>query len=113
MYMSPNSAQEERIEAALNSLEGIVPAIPAPFLYTRVRSRMEEEGVLQGWGRVVVFLSRPAIVFTLALLLLLTNSVVLFNRPESADNVEASVPVVAAEYALQTGIHFDYAAETP
>ena len=41
--MKKNYQIEEEIERTLQSLEGIKPAEPTPFFYTRLQARMEKK----------------------------------------------------------------------
>lgn len=67
----------DRIDAILDSLEGMERAMPAPFLHTRLTARMERERS-GGWSRAMELLSRPAVAIGLSLLFVLLNGTVLF-----------------------------------
>lgn len=72
----------ERIDAILESLEGLERAMPAPFLHTRIIARMDgEKG--GAWSRAVQFLARPAVSISLSMLLILLNAYVLFSGADT------------------------------
>ncbi len=69
---------QRKIEDALGSLDGIQPAEPAPFFYTRLMARIErkEKNVWETWSRVI---SRPAVALSTLVLVLFFNALVLFQ----------------------------------
>ncbi len=70
---------EKRIEAALNSLDGIKRATPGDFFYTRVMARMERyEATL--WDKVVSFIAQPAVAIAVFIAVILTNGLVIYNH---------------------------------
>lgn len=68
----------DRIDAILDSLEGLERASPQPFLHTRLMARMERERS-GAWSRAMELLSRPAVAICLSLLFVLLNGTVLFS----------------------------------
>ncbi len=69
---------QRKIEDALGSLDGIQPAAPSPFFYTRLMARIEkkEKNVWETWSGVV---SRPAVALSTLVLVLFFNALVLFK----------------------------------
>lgn len=97
--MNHNGNIEEKVEAALSSLDGMHRATANPFLYTRIMASLksEEKGL---WEQVVSFVNRPAIALAAVLVILLMNSLVFFD---SGDNTSTTVTpegdqVFAKEY---------------
>jgi len=71
----------ERIDAILESLEGMERAMPAPFLHTRIVARMEQDrGAV--WSRIIQYLSQPAVSISLSMFLILLNAYVLLSGPD-------------------------------
>lgn len=68
----------KRVEEALDSLEGIQRAEPAPYFFTRLKARLEreEKNVFEKIGRI---LARPAVAFTGLCLILALNVFILFR----------------------------------
>ncbi|MBS1509572.1 MAG: hypothetical protein JST86_01930 [Bacteroidetes bacterium] len=79
--MDNNDHTEQWVNGALNSLDGAGRATPKPFLYTRLKARMqnEREG---SWDHVLRFISRPAVALAgLALILAINTLVVTYHYP--------------------------------
>ena len=81
--MNPEDHIEKMAEAALNSLEGAQRATAKPFLYTRLRARMEkrQEG---SWEKAGRFIARPAVALAgLCLVIAINAMVIAYNNPVS------------------------------
>lgn len=90
--MDKNTAIKNKVEAALNSLDGIQSASPGPFFYTRVQAKFHTEDK-NVWNRVSILVARPAIAVTVVCLILLMNILVLVQQKTSsplADQTEQS-----------------------
>jgi len=100
--MQPNPP--DRIDAILDSLEGMERANPAPFLHTRLMARMERERS-GGWSQAMEWLSRPAVAIGLSLLFVLLNGTVLFSdadvTPGTAENAMAVVQDYDVSFAAE------------
>ncbi|MFC4263156.1 hypothetical protein ACFOWM_09720 [Ferruginibacter yonginensis] len=59
-----NKNINEKIEAAMQSLDGITQAAPAPFLLTRLQSAIAQQENPTVWMRIASFLSKPAVAFS-------------------------------------------------
>ena len=81
---------EQRVEEALNSLDGIRQATPAPFLYTRLKLRLEQPGKTV-WENISLFISRPAMAFATICIVLLLNMTVFFMK-DSSETVSSPAP---------------------
>lgn len=111
MSTEPNKIQ--KVEDALNSLEGMQQAKAPAFFYTRLSARMENELEHATGGPVGRLLTRPALSLSVGAFILLMNmaTIVQFWRQENtvaADPV--SQQIVAADYSLDTYPVYD---ETP
>lgn len=73
----------DRIDAILESLEGMERAMPAPFLHTRIVARMQREQS-GGWSKAMYFLARPYVAISMSMLLILLNAYVIFSGTEAA-----------------------------
>lgn len=95
-----NASREDRVEAALNSLEGIRRAEANPYLYTRIMARMEEQK--STWVRLSSFISRPAFAVIVVGFLISINVLVVGFETQDQDNASLTSDqeqVFAAEYA--------------
>jgi len=87
---------EQQVDETLSSLDSIKKAKANPFLFTRVMAslRQEEE---TGWGRVGHLLTRPAFAIAVLFLVILMNSIVFIQQPESSSITDED-QVFATEY---------------
>ena len=93
----------QRLERILDSLEGIRKADPPPFLYTRIKARMEKRSP-PTWERISGVLSRPWVATCLAVILIAVNAYIVFN----ARNVVTEQPTDDHLFASNT----EYATHT-
>jgi uncharacterized membrane protein YdfJ with MMPL/SSD domain len=81
----PNQNFEKKVEAAMNSLDGIQKVGPKPFFFTRLQARMAA-GENSGWEKISSFLARPAIAFSVISCVVLINSWAFFNYSSTTNN---------------------------
>lgn len=97
MSIDPNN--DSRIDAVLNSLEGIQRAKAPDFMYTRLKGRMEQE--FDQGGPLGRWLTRPVLALTIAAIILIANATTVVKMWEqnthSNSNIESG-QIVAAEY---------------
>ncbi|THU32059.1 hypothetical protein FAM09_28165 [Niastella caeni] len=97
--MSIDSQNDPRIDAVLNSLDGIQRAKAPDFLYTRLQSRMEKE--FDQGGPLGRWLTRPVLALTIAAIILIANATTVLKMWEQhtvSNNPNESGQIVAAEY---------------
>lgn|SRR5688572_27801976 len=98
--MSIDSNNDSRVDAVLNSLQGIQRAKAPDFLYTRLKSRMEQE--FDQGGPLGRWLTRPVLALTIAAIVLIINATTVLKMWEqnTANNYtnESGQQLVAAEY---------------
>src|SRR5690606_17944870 len=73
--MNTHTEKQQKIEAVLNSLNGIQRAEASPYLFTRVQAclRREEDNI---WEKILQLISKPSVAFLgLCLLLALNGSI--------------------------------------
>lgn len=98
----------ERIDAILESLEGMDRAMPAPFLHTRIVARMQraQSGV---WSTAMFFLARPGVALTMSLLLILLNAYVIFSGAETpAATPEEYGTAMAQDYGAHFAANYEF-----
>jgi hypothetical protein len=96
--MSIDSNNDSRIDAVLNSLEGIQRAKAPDFLYTRLKGRMEQE--FDQGGPLGRWLTRPVLALTIAAIVLIINATTvlkMWDQHTATSNTE-SAQLVAADY---------------
>jgi len=77
--MTRKNDWEQKVEETLNSLEGIQRAVANPFLYTRIKARLDERQ--NKWVKVANFISRPAIAVSVTALFIAVNTWVVIQHP--------------------------------
>ena len=98
--MSTKKNIQEEVEKTLNSLEGIQRAAANPYLFTRIKARLESEE--KGfWSRALTYISRPSVAVPAIVLTILINTAIFFEFsservPPSQDEEQA----FAREYNL-------------
>src|SRR5262245_33013952 len=91
--MKHNDDIGKRIEEVLNSINGIKRAEPEPWLFERIKARLNREQAEEKtvWGALGSFLSRPAVVIAGLCVILVFNGVLLFNQPARTSSVAIAV----------------------
>ena len=82
--MSQRSDTGKKVNEALESLQGIQKAEPAPWFYARVQARLER-GKHSIWEATGSYMARPAIAIAGLVFILCINAFILFEKdtPES------------------------------
>lgn len=71
------------IEQTLQSLDGARRAVPRPYLITRIKANMQQRDMKNAWAKLNDFLSRPAIAWTIILMLLVGNLAIIIMSRDS------------------------------
>lgn len=110
MIRKPNI--DEKIEQALNSLEGIQRATPQPWFFARVKGRLsKEEKTPIAW--LSSFLARPAMLLASLLIILSFNGFFLLQQGKKAEQSAVSAqsePQITTdnEYIIASTSSFEY-----
>jgi hypothetical protein len=101
MTTGKNIPQE--VEKTLESLEGIQRAEANPFLFTRIKAKMQRQQD-NVWEKVFFFINRPAIAIAVVLLVMGINMLAVWgsgaNESLATDTGSANVSEIANEYNL-------------
>ena len=97
--MNNKNPIQEEIEKTLNSLNGIQRAAANPYLFTRIKARLEGEEK-SFWGRALTFLSRPSVAVPAIVLTILINTAVFFEFRSERGQVPQDEEAFASEYNL-------------
>jgi hypothetical protein len=104
--MTKKNHIQQEIEKTLQSLDGAERAEANPFLFTRIRARMQRQ---RGWERITSFMMRPVIAFSVLFLIISVNAFVLFR---SENNTAGAESITAAdltdEYSIASVNDYDY-----
>ncbi|MEJ7737771.1 MAG: hypothetical protein WKF97_10120 [Chitinophagaceae bacterium] len=99
---------EREVEKTLNSLEGMRPATPGPFFFTRLQSHLHK-AELNIWERISVFIARPTIAMAVVLAVVLMNTVVFFKHDETAPSIaEQQTEQQYEDFSLADNAFYDY-----
>lgn len=87
-----NEQLNKLVDETLNSLDGVQRATVKPYLFTRLTAKMQrsKEGE---WDNILHFLSRPAVAFACALLVVGINAAVFTFNTSSSTAVEEQYAV--------------------
>jgi hypothetical protein len=100
---------QQEIEQTLQSLDNVKRAEANPFLFTRIKGRMDQK--TNGWERAVFsFLSKPAIAIAILMLVMAVNGWALFGSGTS-NNLppDNSTSELANEYNTVASVNnYDY-----
>ncbi len=85
--MNKDKEIARKVEDALSSLDGLQPASPGAFFYTRVQARLHktEKSV---WDHLSLLVARPAVAFTVICVILLMN-ILVFLQQKNVSNALA------------------------
>jgi hypothetical protein len=101
---------QEEIERTLQSFDRVKRAEANPFLFTRIKARMNKNA--GGWESVFSFLSRPVIAIAILLIVMAVNGWALWgsNGPdEIAGGVNDNASELATEYNTVASVNnYDY-----
>ncbi len=105
--MKPGNDINQKIEGALNSLNGVQRAEPQPWLYARIMKRLSREEDRSVWGSISSFLARPTVAIAGLCLILVLNGVLLF-REEMEAEIILTEQAVDSESLMASSSSFDY-----
>jgi hypothetical protein len=91
---------QDEVEKTLNSLEGIQRATASPYLFTRIRARLEK-GDKSFWSKALAFISRPSVAVPVIVLTIFINTAIFFESKSEKVQVPQDVEqAFASEYNL-------------
>lgn len=105
--MKPGNDINQKIEGALNSLNGVQRAEPQPWLYARIMKRLSREEDRSVWVSISSFLARPTVAIAGLCLILVLNGVLLFREEMEADII-LTEQAVDSESLMASSSSFDY-----
>ena len=98
---------QHEVERTLQSLDGIRRAEANPFLFTRIKARMQKD---RGWENVISFISKPAVAFAALIIIMAINGWALFSPANNnvTDDESIAVADFNTEYNLASTTNYDY-----
>jgi hypothetical protein len=90
---------QKKVAEALNSLDGIQRAQPAPYFFTRLIARMQNDKK-NVWENFGTFISRPLVAIATILVVVLLNSMAFFKNdsPVKSSVIEQNDPALNNAY---------------
>lgn len=98
--MSNRNNIQQEVEKTLASLDGIQRAVANPYLFTRVKAKLEKEE-RSFWSKALAYLSRPSVALPAIVLTILINTAVFFEfKSEKVQPPQDEEQAFASEYNL-------------
>jgi hypothetical protein len=103
----------KKIQQAMQGLDGIGKASPAPFFFTRVEARMQREK--SSWEKVSSFVAKPVVAFACICLVIMINAWVIFSSRNSQNSSDQQTNEIAAtdEYNLVSSTFYEFVNAKP
>ncbi len=97
---------EDKIEASLNSLEGVQKAMPSPFFYTRVIAKLihPQQNI---WEKLSALITRPAMAFSCICFIVLMNVMAIYTNSENASSTDQNDIATIDEFTQVTPNFYD------
>ncbi len=102
---------DKLVEETLNSMDAAGSAMPAPFLLTRIRARMDRESNPTAWEKIGAILTRPLVAFpALVMVLALNFWIIRSSVPDNSSSSASDYSKVSTDdYSLSTATSlFDF-----
>jgi len=99
---------EQEVNKTLDSLEGLKKAEANPWLFTRIKARLEREEK-SVWSKAISFIGKPAIAFAAILLVVIINASVIVKSSSGQTQSTGQDPeqLFASEYNLSDTTIYD------
>jgi hypothetical protein len=99
------------VERTLQSLDETKRAEANPFLFTRLKAKMQKDASV--WERTFSFISRPAVALAIVIFVMAINAWAVLgtetNENATAENGNATTSEIANEYNLVASVsNYDY-----
>ena len=101
-----NNSSSNKIEGILSSLDKIRRAEPQPYLYTRLRARLEA-GRVTVWDRVTTIISRPVIAVGGVFLVLIINIFAIYSHNNLSGNNDQPDVASTEDYSVVSSSFYD------
>ena len=112
--MTQQEKIQQEIEETLKSLDGVKRAEANPYLFTRIKARMNKR--TGAWERTFSFVSKPLVALAVLALVMAMNGWAFFGTTSNeipdnltAESENAVMPVFANEYQVVASVdNYDY-----
>jgi len=111
--MKNNLSIENKIDAALSSVDGMEKATPSPLFYAKVMSKIRRTQPAL-WERWSSFFLRPTIAFATICLVIVINAFVIYSNITGSFSLNDQTELTLAdEYSVATTSLYDIENVTP
>jgi len=107
--MTSKEKIQQEIGQTLQSLDGLKRAEANPFLFTRIKARMDRKANV--WERTFSFISKPAIAVAIVVVVMAVNGWALWDGPGTGETISAETngSELANEYNVVASVdNYDY-----
>lgn len=105
--MNENNNIDKYIDDALNSFDGANRAMPKPFLFTRLKAKMNKEEN-SAWEKMVRFIARPTVAVAGLCLIIGINTAVIFNNTNKKTTVAEQAYNNTDEFSTTTATLYNF-----
>lgn len=100
---------DDKIDAALQSINVLAKASPQPYLLTRINARMNNATTETVWSQIAFYLKKPLVSGAAILLLLFLNFIVIKNINEHSEkeNIAKNAASQKDDFAINVSVLYD------
>ena len=99
----------DKIDAALKSIDGLAKASPKPFLLTRINAGLNNAVAETVWSQIAFYLKKPLVAGFAILLLIFVNIIAIKsikNRSET-ENIAKAATAQKYDFAINVSVLYD------
>lgn len=102
-----------KIKEAMHSFDGIQKASPAPFFFTRLEARMQNQKSI--WEQISSFVAKPVVAFVCICLVIVINAAVIFSSASSKSfaDEQSNEIATADEYNIVSSTFYEFVNTKP
>jgi uncharacterized membrane protein YdfJ with MMPL/SSD domain len=100
----------KKIEKTMRSFDAIQKASPAPFFFTRLEARMQNQKSI--WEQISSFVAKPIVAFACICLVIMINAAVIFSSSNSTASLNNEL-ATADEYNLVSSTFYEFVNTKP
>ncbi len=106
---------DDKIDATLKSIDGIVKASPQPFLLTRINAGLNNVVTETAWSQIAFYLKKPLVYGFAILLLALLNILVINNIKTGSEKERVAKSLTSQKYdfAIHVSVLYDIENQEP
>ena len=106
---------DNKIDAALNSIDGIAKASPQPFLLTRINAGLNNSAKETVWSQIAFYLKKPLVAGLAILLLVFINIIVIksIKSGNEKENIAKSISSQKYDFAINVSVLYDIENQEP